>query len=53
MNVQFDTGSNILWLPITGASGFHPLQSSTYTTTSNPGSIIVIKILYSMLMDPQ
>lgn len=42
MGVQFDTGSNILWLP-TQKSGapnfFNTSKSSTFTNTSNPGSV--------------
>jgi hypothetical protein len=42
MGVQFDTGSNILWLPTQQAhtSGyFNTSKSSTFTNTSKPGSI--------------
>lgn len=42
MGVQFDTGSNTLWLPTqqTGAPGFYNTsKSSTFTNTSSPGSI--------------
>lgn len=42
MGVQFDTGSNILWLP-TQLAGvkpcFNTLDSSTFTNTSSPGSV--------------
>ncbi len=42
LGVQFDTGSNILWLP-TQKAGVTPFyntnKSSTFTNTSNPGSV--------------
>lgn len=42
MGVQFDTGSNILWLP-TQKAGVVPFyntsKSSTFTNTTSPGSI--------------
>lgn len=42
MGVQFDTGSNILWIPTqqSGAPGFfNTSKSSTFTNTSSPGSV--------------
>lgn len=42
MGVQFDTGSNILWLPTqqSGAPSFYNTQkSSTFKNTSKPDSI--------------
>jgi hypothetical protein len=44
MGVQFDTGSNILWLPTqqtTVSNYFDTSKSSTFTNTSNQGSILV------------
>lgn len=42
MGVQFDTGSNILWIPTqqSGAPGFfNTSKSSTFTNTSSQGSV--------------
>ena len=46
LGVQFDTGSNILWVPtqlVDGATAvFNTTQSSTFTNTSTPGGVQVI-----------
>lgn len=42
LGVQFDTGSNILWLPTQQAAVkpyFNTLDSSTFTNTSSQGSV--------------
>lgn len=51
LGVQFDTGSNTLWLPTQQAGVtpfFNTSKSSTFTNTSRPGSIQVSHILFSM-----
>jgi hypothetical protein len=57
LGVQFDTGSNILWVPTQFVSGVSPIfnttQSSTYTNTSNPGGVQVLCYLFSMSMDQE
>ena len=55
MSVQFDTGSNILWLPtqsVTGISGntFNTDNSQTYINYGQTGSIQVYMWVYSMQM---
>lgn len=53
MGVQFDTGSNTLWLPtqLAGVTPFYNTsKSSTFTNTSKPDSIQVTSNLCSMLM---
>jgi len=55
MGFQFDTGSNIMWIPTTKANateGFNPKSSSTFTITNNSYSITVWLIIYSMQMVP-
>jgi hypothetical protein len=42
LGVQFDTGSNILWLPTQKAGvtpSFNTAKSSSFTNTSSPGSV--------------
>lgn len=56
MGVQFDTGSNILWLPTqkTGVTPFfNTSKSTTFTNTSNQGSVEVSPFLCSMPMVPE
>jgi hypothetical protein len=53
MGVQFDTGSNILWLP-TQKAGVTPFyntsKSTTFTNSPNQGSVEVSQFLCSMPM---
>ena len=53
--VQFDTGSNILWVPTQFVTGVTPIfntsQSTSFTNTSNPGGVQVLYCLFSTLMD--
>jgi hypothetical protein len=53
LGVQFDTGSDTLWIPTqldqTATAFFNTSQSSTFTNTSNPGGVQVSQKLLSML----
>lgn len=53
LGLQFDTGSNTLWVPTQLVASqntifFNTSLSSTFTNTSNPGSITVLPCLDSM-----
>lgn len=50
MSVQFDTGSNILWLPTVSGTGhgFNSHNSSTFSITSSSDSIFVLLERFSM-----
>lgn len=52
LGVQFDTGSNILWIPTTKviSTGFNTAASSTYVASTTPDSITVFVLLFSMQM---
>jgi hypothetical protein len=53
MGVQFDTGSNILWLPTQNAGVtpfYNTSKSTTFTNSPNQGSVEVSPFLCSMPM---
>jgi hypothetical protein len=47
---QFDTGSNIMWLPTTQTNslGFNTALSPTYQISNQADSILVIKYFYQV-----
>ncbi len=58
LGLQFDTGSNTLWVPTQLVASqstifFNTSLSSTFTNTSNPGSITVLPCLDSMSTDQE
>lgn len=50
LGVQFDTGSNILWVPTQSVTGVTPIfntsKSSTFTNTSQAGGVQVPSFLW-------
>jgi hypothetical protein len=50
LGVQFDTGSNILWVPTQSVTGVTPIfnttKSSTFTNTSQTGGVQVSSFLF-------
>jgi hypothetical protein len=50
IGVQFDTGSNILWVPTTKVTvaGFNTAASSTYVGSTTSDNISVYQLLFSM-----